>query len=125
MKEQEIRMALAGELKEYRQRVGLTAKEVGEKIEKSAKTVSGWEHGRGQPDADMLFLLCEIYGIKDIGVFYTGPSAAVPLLTDDEMELVELYRSLNKETQATLLTTARGFAGNPAMKKEESNTETA
>ena len=46
MKEQEIRKQLAGKLREFRLRAGLTAKEVGEKIGKSDKTVSVWEHGR-------------------------------------------------------------------------------
>lgn len=127
MKEQEIRKALAAKLREFRLRAGLTAKEVGEQIGKSDKTVSGWEHGRGQPDADMLFLLCDIYKIRSISEFYSDEMQddTVPSLSSDEQELVKLYRSLNHETKDMLLATARGFAGNPDMQKEGSQSVTA
>lgn len=127
MKEQEIRKSLAGKLREFRLRAGLTAKEVGEKIGKSDKTISGWEHGRGQPDADMLFLLCEIYKIKSIAEFYSEETdeTSDPSLASDEQELISLYRSLNKETRDVVLATVRGFAGNPTMQKESTVSETA
>jgi len=126
LKEQEIRKQLAGKLHFFRQRAGLTAKEVGEKIGKSDKTVSGWEHGRGQPDADMLFLLCEIYGIKNISEFYTNDTEQmVSPVSQDERELLTIYRNLNKEACAMLLSTARAFAGNPDMQKDGSNHATA
>ena len=54
LSEQEIRRILAAKLKEYRERSGLTIQEAGDAIGKSSKTISAWEHGRGQPDADML-----------------------------------------------------------------------
>ena len=127
MKEQEIRKQLAGKLREFRLRAGFTAKEVGEKIGKSDKTVSGWEHGRGQPDADMLFLLCEIYKIKSIAEFYSEEQdeSAMPSLSADEQELVSLYRTLNVETKGVVLATIRGFAGNPSMQKESTQSKMA
>ncbi|MBE5807009.1 MAG: helix-turn-helix domain-containing protein [Clostridiales bacterium] len=127
MKEQEIRKALAAKLHDFRIMAGLTAREVGEMIGKSDKTVSGWEHGRGQPDADMLFRLCEIYGINSIAEFYSEPpkyELSVPL-TEQESELLSLFRSLNHDAQTTLLNTARAFAGNPDMQKEDGASITA
>lgn len=70
MSEQEIRRILAAKLKEYRERSGLTIQEAGDAIGKSSKTISAWEHGRGQPDADMLFVLCKLYKIESISVFF-------------------------------------------------------
>lgn len=126
MKEQEIRKQLAGKLRFFRQRAGLTAKEVGDKIGKSDKTVSGWEHGRGQPDADMLFLLCEVYGIESISEFYSNDvEQSANTVSQDEEELLTIYRNLNKEARAMLLGTARAFAGNPDMKKDGSSAVTA
>lgn len=120
MKEQEIRKSLAGKLREFRLRTGLTAKEVGDRIGKSDKTVSGWEHGRGQPDADMLFRLCEIYKIKSIAEFYSEEQTekSDQRLTPAEVELLSLYRSLSKDGKNMLISTARVFAGNPDMQKE-------
>lgn len=62
---------IAKVLKECRQKTGLSAKEVIEKlslndIKVSPKTLYGWESGHSQPDANILLLLCDIYGIEDI-----------------------------------------------------------
>lgn len=57
---------IARKLKELREKSGLTADEVGAKIGKSGKTVNAWEHNRGQPDAEILIALCDIYEVDDI-----------------------------------------------------------
>ena len=57
---------IAQKLKELREKSGLTADEVGAKIGKSGKTVNAWEHNRGQPDAEILIELCDIYEVDDI-----------------------------------------------------------
>lgn len=125
MKEQEIRKLLAGKLRQFRQRANLTAKEVGEWVGKSEKTVLGWEHGRGQPDADTLFRLCEIYEIKSIAEFYSENDteneetiSSEEIILSDEKELLTIYRSMNDTGRSLLLSTARTFAGNSDMKKE-------
>lgn len=105
MSEQEIRKILASKLKECRQRAGLTAKEAGAAIGKSEKTVSAWEHGRGQPDADMLFTLCKLYHIESISVFYGEKEKPLSLtaygrhnenIGVDEKELLTLYCSIDE-----------------------------
>lgn len=57
---------IANVLKKLRLKSGLTAKEVGEMIGKSGKTVSAWENNHGQPDAEILIALCDIYEVDDI-----------------------------------------------------------
>lgn len=57
---------IARTLKRLREQQGLTADQVGEKIGKSGKTVNAWENNRGQPDAEMLMQLCEIYKVDNI-----------------------------------------------------------
>lgn len=126
MKEQEIRKQLPDKLRKFRLRAGLTAKDVGNRIGKSDKTVSGWEHGRGQPDADMLFLLCEIYGIENIAEFYSDhPSTNSNKLSKDEEKLISYYRTLDDEVKDVLLKTAKGFADIANKQKEGSNSVTA
>lgn len=114
MSEKEIRKILAEKLKEYREQAGFTTKEVGEKIGKSDKTVSAWEHGRGQPDADMLFVLCKLYKIKSISVFY-GLEENEISLSDEEKELIREFRSLNINGKALALETIHAFARNPVV----------
>ena len=60
------RAFIAQKLKELRQKSGLTADEVGKKTGKSGKTVNAWENNRGQPDAEILIALCDIYEVDDI-----------------------------------------------------------
>ena len=57
---------IAQKLKELRKKSGLTADEVGKLINKSGKTVNAWENNHGQPDAEILIALCDIYKVDDI-----------------------------------------------------------
>jgi DNA-binding XRE family transcriptional regulator len=62
---------IAKVLKGFRQKTGLSAKEVTYQlslhdIEVSPKTLYGWESGHSQPNADTFLMLCDIYGIDDI-----------------------------------------------------------
>lgn len=118
MKEQEIRIALAGKLQRFRKQAGLTTVEVGEKVGKSAKTVSGWEHGRGQPDADTLFQLCELYGIRSIAEFYTDDATIdSSALSNEEMNLLQAFRQLNEEGQSKMVDYADDLVQSGKYKK--------
>ena len=85
------RAKIAALLKKYREEAGLTARQVEELTGKSYKTVSAWENGRGQPDADMFLKLCEIYHVPSISLFF-GEPLPEPELDEDEDELLELWR---------------------------------
>lgn len=99
-----VRMTLATKLKEFRTRSGLTINEVGDRIGKSGKTVSAWECGRGQPDADMLLTLCELYGVSSIAELYGEPQPALSL-SPDELRLLSAYRALNQQGKEYILQT--------------------
>jgi SOS-response transcriptional repressor LexA len=117
MKEKDMRTLLAKKLREFRTKAGLTAKEVGEVIGKSAKTVSGWEYGRGQPDADMLFILSNLYKIESIGAFYDDEPDN-DCLNENEKELIEIFNKLNNNGKALILENARAFTYSPDLKKD-------
>ena len=95
-----IRDEIAKRLKYYRQKKHLTVYEVGERLGKSGKTVSAWETGRGQPDADMLINLCRLYDIRSIGELY-GESQLTSntQMTDQEIEHIKKYRELDQRGQ--------------------------
>lgn len=135
MNQKEIRPILASRLREFRVASGMTAKEVGLKIGKSEKTVSAWEHGRGQPDADMLFTLCDLYNVKSFDLFYSrepssfkemitgdlpvslpdGWDGSIPRLDDQEQYLIDTFRTLNEKGKEAVLAHLEIVAGNPAM----------
>ncbi|SHJ86966.1 helix-turn-helix domain-containing protein [Hespellia stercorisuis] len=95
-----VREELAKRLKYYREKNGMTVYEVGEAVGKSGKTISAWEVGRGQPDADMLILLCKLYHVRSIADLY---GESTPALTSDELSFLEIYRSLNSDGRSKLL----------------------
>ena len=104
--EQSARSILAAKLKEYRQKSGLTIYEVGDKIGKSGKTISAWETGRGQPDAEMFIKLYYLYNMTSMSEFYGIDDKGS---TTDETELINAYKQLNDAGKATLLSTAKAL----------------
>lgn len=54
-----------------------------------------------------------------------GKTASTVCETPEETELLSLFRGLSVETKSIVMSTVRGFAGNPTMQKEKSNTATA
>lgn len=69
---------------------GLKATTVGQMINKSGKTVSGWEHGIGQPDIDTLVKLCSIYGISSFSVFQD--EEAPDAMSRDSLDVADAYQ---------------------------------
>lgn len=87
------RFEIAATLKRLRAKSGLKADEVGALVGKSGKTVNAWENGRGQPDADTLILLSDIYGVTDILAEFKGNSNNDIILSDHERAVILAYRS--------------------------------
>lgn len=100
---------MASKLREFRNARGLSVIEVGKHVGKSDKTISAWEVGRGQPDADMLVKLCQLYGVE-ISDFYQETSASHISLTPDESHLVDTYRKLDPPGQHAVMTLTEGLA---------------
>ena len=93
------REQIAVTLKRLRAESGLTADEVGRIIGKSGKTVNAWENNRGQPDAEILIKLCDIYKVDNILKEFSGSSDDnVFTLSDHEQTLILAYRD-NKDMQ--------------------------
>lgn len=58
-------------IKHFRTALGLTQRELAERINVSAKAISKWETGNGCPDVSLLSVLAEVFG-TDIQVLLTG-----------------------------------------------------
>ena len=100
---------MVAKLKEFRKAKGLKVTEVGKSLGKSDKTISAWEVGRGQPDADMLVALCQLYGVN-ISDFYQDAPPSIEL-TADESHLVDTYRTLDEPGKKAVITLAEGLSG--------------
>lgn len=103
----EVRRILASNIQRFRKAQGLSVDEVGERVGKSGKTISAWEVGRGQPDADDLIALCRLFGV-DISDFY-GELSSTEQLTEVERNLVHIYRELDEPSKDALYACAKAF----------------
>ena len=79
-------------LKKLRNKSGLTAQEVGDIIGKSGKTVSAWENNHGQPDAEILIKLCDIYNVDDILKEFREDGKSHISLSEHEQQVIIAYR---------------------------------
>ena len=124
---------LKDRLREARKNAGKTQKEVAAAIGVSESAYCGYETGKRQPDAIKIVAIASYLGISGDYLLEIEQSdveqsmfkAGNVCFTDDEKELIGIFRVLNSDGKATLLATARGFAGNPAMKEEKRSSETA
>lgn len=95
------REAIAMALKRLRQQSGLTADQVGAIIGKSGKTVNAWENNRGQPDAEILMQLCDIYNVDDILHEFRDELSDPPFaLSEKEKSLIIAYRNKSEMQSA-------------------------
>lgn len=113
----ETRRKIARLLKLYREEAGLTIRKAGALLGKSNQIVSAWEQGRGQPDADMFLKLCEVYGAKNVGVFF-GETPTEPELSVDEQELLEEWRGATDAAKEAAIMVLKSNK-NPRVKKEK------
>lgn len=86
---------IAKTLKRLRVETGLTADEVGVLVGKSGKTVNAWENNRGQPDADMLLKLCDVYKVDDI-LSEFRPEKKENVISAADLSLIDKYNSLDQ-----------------------------
>ena len=115
-----IREQLANRLKYFRERAEMTIYEVGERVGKSGKTIRAWEKGRGQPDADMLLTLCQLYKIDSIAELYGEASSASAVLSSSELALIQAFRNFNEEGQEKIITYVRDLESTGQYKKDNS-----
>ena len=103
----------ANRLKQERKKLGLTQAQVAEKCGISGRMWGDYERGVSQPKAELLFQF-EKAGI-DVNYVMTGKTVA-PIaasqpesgLSDDERELLTLFRAASQLGQAVILSEARG-----------------
>lgn len=85
-------------LKQLRISSGKTQKEVAEILGRKQQIVGHWETGYSQPDANTLFMLCDIYGTTVDDAF----GFKKPRLSSSDLKFIEKYRSLDPYGQETV-----------------------
>lgn len=87
-------MALSNNLKEARLKKGLTQEELAKLVGKSKNVISNWERGDNKPDADTLFLLCDILNV-DANFLLGWENNQNLSLSLKEQDYIKKYRDLD------------------------------
>ena len=90
---------------------------VSEGTEISTSNISDWKSGRSAPGIDSLNLLADFF---DVSVDYLlGRETDTPSLSPEELRLIEIYRSFNRDGKDTLTRQAEMMFRLGDYKKEE------
>lgn len=85
-------------IKQIRTSAGFTQADIAKKTGKAQQTVASWESGQSYPDANTLFLLCEICETTVDTAFGFGKE----ILDQKEKNLVKKYRALNEHGKSNI-----------------------
>lgn len=116
---------ISKKIKECRLELGLTQKELAEKIGSTSKNIWAYENNVSTPPIDILINLSNFFGYSidylvgrenDFGNITIQSDS--PQLTDSERELLENFRALSPYLQGIAAETLRNWAGKPAQKSE-------
>lgn len=104
-------------LREFRKAEGLGQSDVASAIGVSSKTISAWERGDRQPNAEKLMKLCTFFGADFID--FEEVTTGLDNLTDKEKELLGIFRNLDDDSQDAVLVTARAIINFAHKHREE------
>lgn len=122
---EEIRKTVCENIKKVCQLKGIRQVEISEHMKVSQGTVSNWFKGTNSIDIENLAELCSFLGVSLDQIFGVAPLTPEVTLSQEETDLLSMFRALNSQGKDMLMSTARAFAGNPDMQKESTKSKMA
>ena len=114
----EIRKVIGENIKKICSLKGIRQVDIAEHMGVSQGSVSNWIKGTNSIDIENLAEQCVFLGVSLDQIYGMSPITPEVSLSNEETELLSLYRSLTREGQSLVMGTIRTFAGNPAMQKD-------
>lgn len=104
-------MATIGEnIKKLREKNGMSQSELAAKIGKSRTAVWQYERGDTIPRMGAIEEMARVFGVKKSAIIENRTEYGfLNLATDDERELIELYRQMSDKAQRALLAGLREY----------------
>ncbi|PZL74229.1 transcriptional regulator [Enterococcus plantarum] len=96
-------MTIGEILKEKREQLGYTQKEVAQKLYVSRQTVSNWEIGKTYPDIEKLLNLSDFYGLSLDELIKEDYRMADKLKRDNYEQKIRVYGFLSEQLSAMIL----------------------
>ncbi len=121
----EIRKTVGENIKKVCQLKGIRQVDISERMKVSQGTVSNWFKGTNSIDIENLAELCSFLGVSLDQIFGVAPLTPEVTLSQEETDLLSMFRALNSQGKDMLMSTARAFAGNPDMQKESTKSKMA
>lgn len=121
----EIRKTVGENIKKVCQLKGIRQVEISEHMKVSQGTVSNWFKGTNSIDIENLAELCSFLGVSLDQIFGVAPLTPEVTLSQEETDLLSMFRALNSQGKDMLMSTARAFAGNTDMQKESTKSKMA
>ena len=105
---EEIRKNIARNILYYRKKLGLTQRELADRLGVRNSAISNWEKEQNSPDIETLFAMCNIFGISIADIYgidsqSSSVSTTSPLAPDEE-KLIEDYRTPWRRLRLSLKT---------------------
>ena len=85
-----MKYSIGSRIRYYREELGLSQKELAEKIGVSNGRVSNWEQGLNRPDADLLANICLALNVSPS--LLLGIQISPDELSDKERKIIQEYR---------------------------------
>lgn len=114
----EIRKTIGENIKKICSLKGIRQVDIARYMGMSEGSVSNWIKGTNSIDIENLAELCSFLGVSLDQIYGVAPITPEVSLSQDEIQLISIWRSLNKEGRAVIMGTASAVAGNPDMQKE-------
>lgn len=127
-----FKVAFHDRLKQARLRTGMTQSTVANMLGVAKSTYSGYETGKSEPSMNSIANLLQFFEISADWLwqdemahqhenkypkhYYKTEEDSID--SEDERQLLRLYRHLNVGVKETVLTTVRAFAENPLMRND-------
>lgn len=103
--ENKIRENIKNNIARYRKMNGYTQKELADILGTKNSTISNWEQGANSPDIEMIFRLCQLFGISVAEMYGCDTVKAEQSLTVNgiEREIILAYRKADDLSKAMVL----------------------
>lgn len=97
-------------IKEAREARGWTQEQLAAAMNTTQQTIQRWESGQTDPKSSVIVEISRVLGITVSFIMNIDENDEAKMLSEDEHELVELYRQLTTKGQHAVLVGLRDFA---------------
>ena len=94
MSDDTVKKNISKNIGRYREAIGMSQKELANRLGVVPSRISNWETGANCPTIDILFQVCEILGVSINDIYGVYPDSKF-VLRYDEQEILKKYRELD------------------------------